>query len=157
MTVVKEQVTAPLIALPASPARAAHPPSPIPDRPLRGSEGGGRPHLHPDPCRPSDWASHLGSGPHGSGPGPRETPAAGAQGPPPRGGGCGRLGAGARPRPGSWGRLRGAALGGWEPRGRVPAPLSQRGANGGPSASWAIGNGLLGGSGGAGPGRKTLE
>lgn len=69
----------------------------------------------------------------------------------------GGSGAGARPRPGSWGRLRGAALGVWEPRGRVPAPLSQRGASGGPSASWAIGNGLLGGSGGVGPGRKTLE
>lgn len=46
---------------------------------------------------------------------------------------------------GRWG-----AAPGLEPRGGGPGPAAPGGASGGPSARWAIGNGLLGGSGGAG-------
>lgn len=93
--------------------------------PQRLRERGGCPHLHPEPCWPSDWASHRGSGPHGSGPGPRETPAAGAQGPPPRGGGCGRLGGG--------GAAEARQLGAAE--GRCPRGLGAAGEGPGPTVS----------------------
>lgn len=131
----------------------------IPGPPPRlGARGGASPSI-PSSGRGSDRASGLGSGPQGPGPGPHETPAARVQGPPPRGGGCGRLGAGAQPRSRGAGQPRvAAALGVWEPRGGGSGPCGpSEGRAGGPSASWAIGNGLLGGSGGAGPGRKTLE